>query len=115
MIIYRGINQKIAWISLSSVYQPTGIPSSQVPADLTLPTTPTTLAKAKQTVQTIKRTNICELAVKKQASWVAHKPKPPAKKPASSKKKGSRHTTIVVKPYPPEPALPGYCRALGFG
>ena len=100
---------------MSSVYQRTGIPSSQVPADLTLPTTPTTLAKARQTVQTIKHTNICELAVDKRDSWVAHKPKPPAKKQTSGKKKGTRHTTPAVKPYPPEPALPGYCRALGFG
>ncbi len=114
VIIYRGINQKIAWISLSSVYQRTGIPSSQVPADLTLPSTPTTLAKARQTVLTIKRTNICELAVSARNSWVAHKPKPPAKK-TSSRRKGTRHATTPVKPYPPEPALPAYCPALGFG
>jgi len=31
VIIYRGINQKIAGMSLSSVYQKTGIPLSQMP------------------------------------------------------------------------------------
>ncbi|MGO8959373.1 MAG: PP2C family protein-serine/threonine phosphatase [Streptosporangiaceae bacterium] len=115
LIIYRGINQKIAWISLSSVYQQTKIPSSQVPAGLTLPTTPTSLAKTRQTVLNIERTYACTLAVKKRDNWVAHKPKPPAKKTSSSKK-GTKHTTTtVVKPYPPEPALPAYCPALGFG
>ena len=100
------------------VYQRTGIPSSQVPADLTLPTTPTTLAKAQQTVQNIKltilHTNTCKTAVRERASWLAHKPKPPAKKPGS-RKKGTRRATTVAKPYPAEPALPGYCQALGIG
>jgi PPM family protein phosphatase len=118
VIIYRGISQKIAWISLSSVYQQTGIPSSQVPADLTLPTTPTTLAKTQLTVRTIKltikHTDNCTTAVRERASWLANKPKPPAKK-TSSGKKGTRHATTATKPYPPEPALPGYCQALGFG
>jgi PPM family protein phosphatase len=116
VIIYRGVSQKIAWISLSSVYQRTGIPSSQVPTTLTLPTTPTTLAKTEQTVQTIKRTNTCKHVALVRASWLAHKPKPPAKKPATHKRgTTARHTTTTVKPYPPEPSLPAYCSALGFG
>ena len=118
VIIYRGISQKIAWISLSSVYQRTGIPSSQVPASLTLPTTPTTLAKTQQTVasikQTIQRTNTCKQVAQAQRTWLAHKPKPPAKKPSSTKK-GTRHTTTAAKPYPPEPRLPAYCTQLGLG
>ncbi len=118
VIIYRGISQKIAWISLSSIYQRTGINSTQVPGSLSLPTTPTTLAKTQQTVATIKmtiqHTNTCKQAVLARHYWLVHKPKPAAKKPSSSKK-GTRHATTATKPYRPEPALPSFCPALGIG
>ncbi len=75
LTIYRGINQKIAWISLSSVYQRTPIASSQVPPSLSLPTTPTSLAKTQQTVLTIEHSNTCKQQVLARASWLAHKPR----------------------------------------
>jgi len=58
--IFRGINEKIAFISLSSVYTRTGVPVSHLPGDLSLPTTPTTLAKSQATVSTIKRFYTCK-------------------------------------------------------
>jgi serine/threonine protein phosphatase PrpC len=113
LTIYRGVSQKIGWISLSSVYQRTGIPSSQVPAYLSLPTTPTSLAKTQQTVQTIIRTNTCNNVKAQQTSWLAHKPKP-VKRTITSRN-GHRHTITTVKSYRPEPKLPAYCRPMGIG
>jgi protein phosphatase len=112
LTIYRGVSQKIAWISLSSVYQRTGIPSSQVPAGLTLPTTPTTLATTQQTVLRIKHTTICKQAVQERSIWLLHKPKPVRTTIIS--KNGTRHVKTVVKPYRREPPLPVYCPALGY-
>jgi hypothetical protein len=111
LTIYRGIDQKIAWISLSSVYQRTGIPSSQIPAYLSLPTTPTSLAKTQQTVQTIIRTNNCNTVKAQQASWLANKPEAVTK---TITRNGHRHTITTTKSYRPEPRLPAYCQ-LGIG
>lgn len=95
--IFRGINEKIAFLSLSSVYARTGVPVSHVPGDLTLPTTPTTLAKSRATLTSIKRSYTCKQDQQKQASYVAaynvwnskygklpanRRPAPPAKPPA---------------------------------
>jgi serine/threonine protein phosphatase PrpC len=112
LTIYRGVSQKIAWISLSSVYQRTGIPSSQVPAGLTLPTTPTTLATTQQTVLRIKHTTICKQALQERSIWLLHKPKPV--RTTITSKNGTRHVKTVVKAYRREPPLPVYCRALGY-
>jgi protein phosphatase len=55
VIIYRGIPQKIAFLSMSSVYKRTGIPTTHLPSGslISLPTDPTSLAKAEQTVTQI--------------------------------------------------------------
>jgi PPM family protein phosphatase len=55
VIIYRGIQQKIGPLNLSSVYQRTGIPTSHLPSAnlISLPTDPTSLAKARATVHQI--------------------------------------------------------------
>jgi PPM family protein phosphatase len=106
--IFRGINEKIAFISLSSVYARTGVPVSHVPADLTLPTTPTTLAKSQATVTTIKRSYTCKQDQQAQvryqaalAEWTAKYGKlAPAKRPAAPAK-------------PADP--PAYCQTLGTG
>ena len=69
--IYRGINQKIAWISLSHVYRQTGVPTSHVPGDLTMPTTPTTLPKTMATLTSIQHTYACSQAQKALEAWTA--------------------------------------------
>jgi serine/threonine protein phosphatase PrpC len=67
--IYRGISQPIAWMHFSSMYKKTGVPASEVPATLQLPTTSGTLAQAQQTVTTIQQTWKCQLAGKALLAW----------------------------------------------
>ena len=106
--IYRGISQKIAFLNLSSVYAKTTLTTADVPGDLTLPTTPTTLAKAKATVASIQRSVTCSKAEAALQYWQAHKPKPPAPSKKSKKKP-------VVPSYPPAPKVAAYCPAQGAG
>ena len=106
VIIYRGVSQKIAWISLSSVYKKTGIPASSVPGDLTLPTASTTLARAQATVTTIVHLNTCKTQEAARQIWLANKAPP---KHVKGKK------TPAPKPYRPEPPLASYCQAQGDG
>jgi PPM family protein phosphatase len=106
--IYRGINEKIAFISLSSVFRQTGVPVSHVPGDLTLPTTPTTLAKSQATVTSIKRSYTCKAEQAALAAWTAKYGQPaPTPSPSSS-------PTPAPSP-PPKPAVPAFCQALGAG
>jgi PPM family protein phosphatase len=63
VIIYRGINQKVLGMSLSGVYQRTGIPLAQVPSSdktqvrSTVPAT--SLADARRTVSSIRQAVAC--------------------------------------------------------
>jgi PPM family protein phosphatase len=68
VVIYRGIPQKIAFLSLSSVYKRTGIPTSHLPSGnlVSLPTDPTSLAKAQDTVHQINFLWTCK---EDQARW----------------------------------------------
>jgi PPM family protein phosphatase len=100
--IYRGINEKIAFLSLSSVYRRTGIPVSHVPGDLTLPTTPTTLAKSKATLASIQRSYTCGKDQAALDAWNAR-----YGQPAPTPSPGSKT--------PPKPAVPAFCQALGAG
>jgi PPM family protein phosphatase len=106
--IFRGVNEKIAFISLSSVYSRTGVPVSHLPGDLTLPTTPTTLAKSQATLSSIKRSYTCKQDHQEQtryqaalAHWTA------------------TYGTAAANARPPAPtqppAPPAYCEALGAG
>ncbi len=104
--IYRGINEKIAFISLSSVYRRTDIPLSHVPGDLTLPTNPTTLAKSQATVTSITRSYTCRQAEAAQDTWKAK-----YGQAASAPSPGS---ATKASP-PPEPRVPAYCQAQGAG
>jgi protein phosphatase len=109
--IYRGISQKIAFLSLSSVYQTTPVLVSQVPATLVaLPTAPTTLAKAKATVTQIEHYNTCKAATAALARWQAEKKAADAARAraARSKNKKSKPPT-VPSPRGPEPKLPSFC------
>ncbi len=62
VIIYRGIPQKIGPLNLSSVYKRTGIPKTHLPSVnlVSLPTNPTSLAKAQQTVTQISFLYTCK-------------------------------------------------------
>jgi protein phosphatase len=106
--IFRGINEKIAFISLSSVYRRTGIPLSHVPGDLTLPTNPTTLAKSQATVTSITHAYTCRQAEAAQNRWKSR-----YGQPAPSASPGT--TTKATATIPPEPRVPAYCLAQGAG
>jgi PPM family protein phosphatase len=106
--IFRGINEKIAFISLSSVYRRTGIPLTHVPGDLTLPTSPTTLAKSQATLTSIKRSYTCKKDDQAQTSYQA-----------ALTQWTSKYGTVAAdkRPAPPSrpAAPPAYCAALGAG
>jgi hypothetical protein len=106
--IYRGINEKIAFISLSSVYARTGVPVSHLPGDLSLPTTPTTLAKSQATVSSIKRSYTCKQDQDAQARYQA------ALTTWTSKYGSLAANKRPAAPTKP-PAPPAYCQALGAG
>jgi PPM family protein phosphatase len=103
LTIYRGINDKIGFISLSRVYKKTGVPLSHKPGSLTLPTDPTTLAKTTATLESIKHSYACTLAKDKLADWTQQygNIKPPAKSAKSSKKKTPPPPKIPTKPVVP--------------
>jgi protein phosphatase len=110
VIIYRGIAQKVAGLSLSSVYQRTGIPLSHVSATEAsqLPLSTDSLADARRTVQNIRFDYNCEQANLRLQQWEANKPKP------VTGKKGKKPAK-PAKPYPPAPVVPANCPALGIG
>jgi PPM family protein phosphatase len=116
VVIFRGINENVAGLSLFSVYQHTKIPVSHVQTSvLQLPTPSGSLREAQHTVQNIRRTYQCRVAVAAQQSWVAHKPVAPViprgKKPTAAQAR----QIAAVKSYPAEPALPSFCGAQGAG
>jgi PPM family protein phosphatase len=108
--IYRGISQKIAFLSLSSVYQTTPVLLSEVPANLVgLPTTPTTLAKAKATVTQIEQYNTCKTATAARVRWQAeYKAAQQARARAARSKNKKTRLPAVPKPRD-EPKLPSFC------
>ncbi|HUB43280.1 MAG TPA: protein phosphatase 2C domain-containing protein [Streptosporangiaceae bacterium] len=113
--IYRGVSQKIAFVSLSSVYQKTSVLVSEVPGDLVdLPTTPTTLAKTKATLTQIVQYNDCKAASASIAHWQAEyaaKRRSAEEKAAKSKTKNkkSKPPAVKVSMPTPEPKLPSFC------
>jgi PPM family protein phosphatase len=115
--IYRGINDKIAWINLSSVYKKTGVPTSQVPGDLSLPTTPTTLAKAQATVTVIQHDYTCKVVAAQIAAWTSeYNAKLAAARAAAAKNKNKSKNKKAKPPtvnMPPKPTLPVYCAGAG--
>jgi PPM family protein phosphatase len=111
VIIFRGVDERVAGLSLSSVYQRTGIPIAHVTAN-DLPQVKSTimadsLTSARHIVVNIQRAYTCQVATAAVAKWEANKPAPV--KPTKVKGK------VVVpkaKPYPPRPVVPPYCAAL---
>ncbi len=114
VIIYRGVNQKVLGMSLSSVYQKTGIPLSHVPStDLaqvqsTIPAA--SLADAQKAVGNIRQTYACDQYATDYASWVAHKPKPVK---VTRKAGGKTVTTTETPAYRPAPKAPRGCPPQG--
>jgi protein phosphatase len=106
--IYRGVNEQVAGLSLSSLYQRTGIPLSHVTANdlpqIKSTITADSLGGAKQVVVNIRRAYNCQVAVAAVQKWEAGKPTPP--KPVRVK---GKLITPKAKPYPAKPAVPSYC------
>jgi len=114
--IYRGINQTIGFISLSHVYQKTGVPLSYVPGDLTMPTTPTTLPKTLATLTSIKHAHTCSVDEQKLQAWQARYGHRTSTTKTITTKTGTKKTiTIKPPPAPPKPGVPASCPAQGAG
>jgi hypothetical protein len=75
VIIYRGVNERILGVSLSSVYGRTGIPLSLIPATdkaaVVSATAPGTLTDARKTVNSIRQTITCNTYDAAYAKWSA--------------------------------------------
>ena len=116
VVIYRGINQNVAGLTLSSAFQRTGIPLSHVQASvLVLPTVGGTLTEARRTVRNIRRTYQCKQADLAVTTWEADKPKAPVIKKGQKPTKTQKAAEAKVKAYPPKPAIPSFCPAQGSG
>jgi PPM family protein phosphatase len=112
--IFRGINERVAGISLSGVFQHTGVPMSHVPiADVgqvksTIPAT--SLADARRIVQNIRHGYACQQAEAAVQKWLAGKPKPVKVK---VKVHGKTVTRTKVPKYRPKPTMPANCPESG--
>jgi PPM family protein phosphatase len=109
--IYRGVNQTVAGLHLSSVYQRTGIPLSGVPVTdvgqikATIPAS--SLGQAEGIVTGIRTRYLrCKQARQAVANWLAHKPKP---RRVKVKVHGKTVVRIRVPHYRPAPLVPHYC------
>jgi serine/threonine protein phosphatase PrpC len=114
VVIFRGINEKIAGLSLSSVHIRTGIPLSHVVdsdkqqvEDATIP--PSGLAKAKQVVVGIQHDYTCQQYNVALQNWQAHKPKPVKKK--VKEPHGKTKIVTTTPRYRPKPPMPSFCTA----
>ena len=115
VLIYRGVNERVLGMSLSSVYQQTGIPLADVPAN-DLPQvrntiTASSLAGARQTVANIRQAWICDRYVAAYNFWQAHKP--PPRKVTHRAADGKTVTTTVTPPYKAAPPAPQGCTPQG--
>jgi len=114
VVIYRGVNQRIAGFSLSKPYQPTGIQLSQVPVNYqqTLKATDTAsnLADAKNIVATVtSAVNTCKLQYTALQSWVTEENKYQAD--VALAKKNKKPTNKITKPGPPPAGAGATCPA----
>jgi PPM family protein phosphatase len=114
--IYRGISQKIAFVSLSSVYRKTNVLITDVPGDLSLPTTPTTLAKTQATLTQITQDHTCHVVGQQRTAWQSQLTAL-QRAAKNAEKRHARNKKVKVpsaKMTTPEPKLPSYC-ATGSG
>jgi serine/threonine protein phosphatase PrpC len=116
VVIYRGINERVAGISLSSVYQRTGIPMSHVPAadaDAVRSTTsPGSLATAQRVVRNIRHAYLCQQAYNAQQAWRVQVSKLKPKR-VTVIVHGKKRTRIIQPKKPPEPSIPASCPPQG--
>lgn len=121
VMIYRGIPQKIVWLNLSSVYKRTGIPASHLPPGnlVSLPTDPTSLAKAQATVHQISFLWTCKQAQVKLQAWTSKysgkKVAPPKSSKTTKGKTTKGKTKAPVVHIPPKPTVPAGCPDQGAG
>ena len=117
VVIFRGINENVAGLSLSSAYRHTGIPVSHVQSSvLSLPTAAGTLGEAQHTVLNIRHSYDCKIALAAVQSWTVHKPPPPPVIARGHKPTPAQTKAInASKNYPPKPAVPSFCPAQGVG
>jgi len=114
VVIFRGVNEQVAGMSLSSAYARTGIPMSGVPANdvqqirATIPATG--LADARSIVLNIRHGYVCQLAFAATAKWQAGKPRP---RKVKKKVHGKTVVHTVIPPYRPKPPVPAYCPPQG--
>jgi serine/threonine protein phosphatase PrpC len=107
VVIYRGINERIAGISLSSTYQVTSIPLSQVPTNdqQTVRTAYVSgsLAEVQKTVDTIRSAvNLCRQQYTALRTWAAAQDRYQAEVAQAAR----NHKTTKAKP-PQRPPSPG--------
>jgi protein phosphatase len=112
--IFRGVNERVAGMSLSSVYVRTGIPMSGVPANdapkVEATITATGLADARRIVLNIRHGYLCQQAFTAVQKWAAGKPKP---RKVKKKVHGKTVVHTIVPHYRPKPSVPGYCPPQG--
>jgi serine/threonine protein phosphatase PrpC len=115
VVIFRGVNERVAGMSLSSVYQRTGIPMSHVTANDIQPVRSASipssgLAKARSVVLGIRRDYACQQATAAVATWQAGKPRP---RKVREKVHGKTVVRTIVPPYRKKPLVPSYCPPQG--
>jgi serine/threonine protein phosphatase PrpC len=116
VVIFRGVNESVAGLNLSSAYRHTGIPVAHVQSSLlSLPTASGTLAEAQRTVLNIRHGWDCKIALAAVTQWTAHKPVAPViakgKKPTAAQTKAIN----AAKDYKPKPPVPSFCPPQGAG
>ncbi|MGC1287259.1 MAG: hypothetical protein WA895_30425, partial [Streptosporangiaceae bacterium] len=113
VIIYRGVNQKVLGMSLSSVYTRTGIKLSQVPATdktaVVSATAPGTLTDARKTVNSIRQTITCNNYDAAYAKWSAL----PTSHKVTVTVHGKKQTRTEPLTRPPAPKTPKGCAPQG--
>jgi protein phosphatase len=113
--VFRGVNQAVAGVSLSSVVQQTNIPLSEVPPveakqiRATLP--PGTLAQARRTLTQINQDYQCVMAQTELRAWLANRPRTappsrPAGRHAAARHPSGHQRTRKRKPTRPATTNP---------